>query len=73
MIDEAWAENQCFQCNSVTEVLERLIVDDGQPSRGHRKTVFNPDFLYCGVASGVHYNLDNVIILEYAHDILQEG
>ena len=55
------------------EVLERLIVNDGQPARGHRKNMFNPEFLYCGVASGCHETLDNMILLEYASNILKEG
>jgi len=32
MIDDAWAESLCFQMVSAKEVIERLIVDDGQPA-----------------------------------------
>jgi hypothetical protein len=55
------------------EVLERLIVNDGQPARGHRKNMFNQDFTYCGVATGLHASLDNVVLLEYTKNILREG
>ena len=43
-IDESWAESMCFQTSSPLEVFERLIVDDGQPARGQRKNIFNPEF-----------------------------
>jgi uncharacterized protein YkwD len=73
MIDDAWAESLCFQILSAKEVVERLIVDDGQPSRGHRKNMFNRDLINCGVATGPHASLDNVVLLEYASAILKEG
>lgn len=61
--------------NSLTarEVVERLIVDDGQPARGYRKNIFNPDMKNCGVAAGPHAAQDNVILLEYASAILRDG
>jgi uncharacterized protein YkwD len=53
--------------------MERLIVSDGQASRGHRKNIFNPDFTYCAVGAGFHRDLDNVILVEYAQEILKDG
>ena len=73
MIDDAWAESLCFQTASAREVVERLVVDDGQPARGHRKNMFNRDLVNCGVATGPHASLDNVVLLEYASAILKEG
>lgn len=73
MIDDAWAESLCFQLLSAKEVVERLIVDDGQPARGHRKNLFNKDLINCGVATGPHSSMDNVVLLEYASAILKEG
>lgn len=58
---------------SATEVIERLVVDDGQPARGHRKNVFSSEMSFCGVASGLHASLDNIILLEYAKAILKQG
>ena len=55
------------------EVLERLLVDDGQKARGHRKNMFNKDMGFCGIACGTHSNLDNVILLEYTKAILKDG
>jgi hypothetical protein len=44
----------CFGLLTANEVIERLIVDDGQKARGHRKTFFNKEMSYCGVACGIH-------------------
>jgi hypothetical protein len=55
------------------EVIERLVVDDGQKSRGHRKNVFNKEMSYCGIASGCHSTQDNVVLFEYAKGILRDG
>ena len=63
----------CFHCLTPEEVFERLIVDDGQLSRGQRKNIFNCDFSYCGIATGPHSNLDSVVLLEYAKVILKDG
>jgi len=35
--------------------------------------MFNKDLINCGVATGLHSTLDNVILLEYASAILKEG
>lgn len=72
-IDESWAESLCFGLATAHEVMERLIVDDGQAARGHRKNMFNDELHYCGVFAGIHSTMDNVIMLEYAHGILKEG
>lgn len=62
-----------FQCLTAQEVLERLIVNDGEAARGHRKNLFNKDFAYCGIAAGFHSTKDNIILIEYAKNILKEG
>lgn len=35
--------------------------------------MFNKDMINCGVATGSHSTLDNVIMLEYAAAILKDG
>jgi hypothetical protein len=55
------------------EVVERLIVDDGQKARGYRKSLFNPEMIHCGIATGPHATMDNVILLEYSSAILKDG
>jgi uncharacterized protein YkwD len=40
-IDETWAESNIFGGLNAKEVVERLIVCDGQPTRGFRKSLYN--------------------------------
>ena len=35
--------------------------------------MFNKDLINCGVATGPHTSMDNVVLLEYASAILKEG
>jgi len=51
-VDETWAESNIYGGMNTSEVIERLIVCDGQPSRGFRKSVFNNELLFCGIAAG---------------------
>ena len=53
--------------------MERMVVDDGQASRGHRKNVFSRDMREVGIATAPHMSMDNVVLLEYAKSILGEG
>ncbi len=62
-----------FRAVTAKEVLERLIVDDGQKARGHRKNLFNTEMKFCGIATAPHSTEENVILLEYAKGILKEG
>ena len=63
----------CFGMLNAVEVIERLVVDDGQKSRGHRKNVYNKEMNYCGIACGFHSTEDNIVLFEYAKGILREG
>ena len=53
-IDETWAESNIFGGLDTKEVIERLIVCDGQPTRGFRKTIFNDQINECGIFTGLH-------------------
>lgn len=35
--------------------------------------MFNPELSYCGVSTGPHTTMDNVVLIEYAKGILKEG
>ena len=61
IIDETWAESNIFGGYNAQEVVERLLVCDGQPTRGFRKTLFNDQLLLCGVSCGPHAAHGNII------------
>jgi len=48
------SENMSFGPESGRDVVSALIVDDGVPSRGHRKNLFDPEVREVGVACGLH-------------------
>jgi uncharacterized protein YkwD len=44
----------------------QLLVDDGVPSRGHRKNVFNPEFHAAGAAMGPHQEFGAMCVVDFA-------
>jgi uncharacterized protein YkwD len=51
----SYSENVDYgQVLSGREVIVDLIVDDGVPSRGHRKNIFDPSARVAGIACGPH-------------------
>lgn len=51
----AWGENLAagFE-NTAQDVVLQLVIDDGVPSRGHRKNLLSPDFNVVGIGCGEH-------------------
>ena len=47
-------------------VVRQLIVDDGQPQRGHRTLVFAPGFRFAGVGCGGHARFGSMCVIDYA-------
>jgi uncharacterized protein YkwD len=44
----------------------QLLIDDGVPSRAHRKAVFNPDFHVAGAAIGPHAGYGEMTVVDLA-------
>lgn len=55
------------------EALERLIVCDGQPLRGFRSAVFNPEFSLCGICCYYHSTHENIVQVLYVNKLLKKG
>lgn len=64
-INVCWADSLQFGALSTKELLERLIVCDGDPKRDHRNSLFCKNFTLCGVATSSHSKLETAVELIY--------
>ncbi len=63
--DQTVAENLDFGGKTGEEVVVSLIVDDGNPDRGHRKTIFNKDLRFIGIGISKHSEYEICTCLDY--------
>ncbi len=70
--DVTVAENLDFGGKTGEEVLVSLMVDDGNPDRGHRKTIFNNDLKIIGIGIGKHSEYEICTCLDYLGAISRE-
>lgn len=62
----ALGENIVFEEPNPIEILLLMLVEDGNPARGHRKNLLNPDFSFLGIAAGPHTQFKHCAVLNFA-------
>lgn len=60
------AENICYGYDNAERIIIALLVDDGVPSRGHRKNLLNKIFKQVGISCGAHPTYGTVCVMDFA-------
>ncbi|ODP36393.1 hypothetical protein BFL28_06580 [Sphingomonas turrisvirgatae] len=53
---------------SATEVVRQFIVDDAVPTRGHRRTLYDPQWTHAGAACGPHKRYKIMCVVTFARN-----
>ena len=65
------AENIAFNDYYAEDIIINFVLDDGNPQRGHRKNMFNPDLNYIGVACGYHCIHENCCVINFSSKLFE--
>jgi uncharacterized protein YkwD len=59
---------EAIDCGNVDaeNIILSLLIDDGTPSRGHRSSILNPEFLVVGAALGNHPTYSYCCVMDFA-------
>lgn len=66
-------ESIAYGSDDAKAALMILAVDDGNPSRGHRKNIFHPNWSQVGICNGKHKLLNHMAVLLYRGKTSKEG
>ncbi len=70
---EALAENIYYGRGIAREVVIGLIVDDGVPSRAHRRNLFDSAFRIIGVGCGAHATYSTMCVMTFAGNYVEQA
>ena len=59
-------ENVAYGAITPRGIVIDLLIDDGVPSRGHRKNQFDPTFAKAGVSCGFHPRYQTMCVIDFA-------
>ncbi len=62
------AENIDYGSSDARKIIVSLLIDDGVPSRGHRKNMMNSFYTAVGVACGPHEKYKGVCVIDFAQE-----
>jgi uncharacterized protein YkwD len=66
-------ENIQYGHATAARIVSSLLIDDGVPSRGHRKIILDPLFRRAGVAFGPHPKFRNMCVIVFAVEYADSG
>ncbi len=64
--DISAGENIAYGNGNAKRIVTSLLIDDGVPSRGHRKNLLNGSFKFAGVAVGPHHVYRHICVMDFA-------
>lgn len=59
-------EDISYGPDAAREVISELLIDDGVPGRGHRKSLVNPAWNFVGIACGPHSRYGVMCVIDFA-------
>ena len=66
-------ENIMYGRENGRDIVAALIIDDGVPSRGHRKNMFSEEYGVVGIASATHPKYRTMCVLDFAASFVKKG